>query len=204
MLAQKFLRDFLILWATIDPISTMLIFSGITAELTDQAKRRTALRAVLFAGLVLLGSILLGQFVLAGMGISMLAFQVAGGIVLFLFALQLIFGNFTSESDKRLSPDQDLAVYPLDFPSIATPGAILAVILLTDNHLYSLPTQLGTTAIVLFILLVTYLLTRRASQILKRLSPAGAELMVRIMGLILAALSVQLIFDAVVLFLENA
>lgn len=204
MLEQKLLRDFLILWATIDPISTMLIFSGLTAKLSHRDRQRTALRAVLFAGLVLLAALLLGQVILSSMGISMLAFQVSGGIVLFLFALQLIFGTLTKYPLGDMNRNQDLAVYPLAFPSIATPGAILAVIVLTDNHIYSLPTQLGTMSILVFILVVTYWLALRASTVLKRISRAGAELLVRIMGLILAALSVQLIFDAVVLFLENS
>jgi multiple antibiotic resistance protein len=85
---QKFLRDFLILWATIDPISTVLIYAGLTSRLGPKQRRRVALRAILFSGIILVGSAILGQFILLGMGISLVSFQLAGGIVLFLFALQ--------------------------------------------------------------------------------------------------------------------
>jgi len=197
---QKFLRDALILWATIDPISTLLIFISLTSRQDSAARRRTALRAVVMAGAVLLGSAVAGQFILVGMGISMLAFQVAGGVVLFLFALQLIFGNINASAPQQDMDEFDPAVYPLAFPSIATPGAILAMIVLTDNHLYSLDTQVVTVAIAMAILLITYVLIRRAQKALSLISEGGAELLVRLMGLLLASLSVQLILDAVRLY----
>jgi multiple antibiotic resistance protein len=197
---QKFLRDALILWATIDPISTLLIFISLTSRQDSAARRRTALRAVVMAGAVLLGSAVAGQFILVGMGISMLAFQVAGGVVLFLFALQLIFGNINASAPQQDMDEFDPAVYPLAFPSIATPGAILAMIVLTDNHLYSLDTQVVTVAIAMAILLITYVLIRRAQKVLSLISEGGAELLVRLMGLLLASLSVQLILDAVRLY----
>jgi multiple antibiotic resistance protein len=197
---QKFLRDALILWATIDPISTLLIFISLTSRQDSAARRRTALRAVVMAGFVLLGSAVVGQFILVGMGISMLAFQVAGGVVLFLFALQLIFGNINASAPQQDMDEFDPAVYPLAFPSIATPGAILAMIVLTDNHLYSLDTQVVTVAIAMAILLITYVLIRRAQKALSLISEGGAELLVRLMGLLLASLSVQLILDAVRLY----
>lgn len=191
---QKFLRDFLVLWATIDPISTLLIFAGLTSNLGKKDRKRIALRAILYSGAVLVGTAILGQFILLGMGISLISFQLAGGIVLFLFALQMIFG--TLQAGNPGTKSSDVAVYPLAFPSIATPGAILAMIVLTDNHLFAIPTQIGTVLIALVILGVTYVLMRQAPRILGRLGQPGAELMVRAMGMILAALSVELILDA--------
>lgn len=191
---QKFLRDFLILWATIDPISTVLIFAGLASRLGPKQRRRVALRAILYSGIILVGSAILGQFILLGMGISLVSFQLAGGIVLFLFALQMIFGIFQAESPA--TKGSDIAIYPLAFPSIATPGAILAVIVLTDNHLFAIPTQAGTVLITIAILGLTYALMRLAPRIINRLGRPGAELMIRAMGMILAALSVEMIIDA--------
>lgn len=197
MLWQKFLRDALVLFATIDPIAALLIFATLTSKLNPAKRAKLALRAVFFSMGILIGSALLGQFVLIGMGISMVAFQVAGGIILFLFAMQMVFGTLQHSFAGHVERGGDLAIYPLAIPTIASPGAILAMIVLTDNHLHPVLTQAGTVLIALAILMVTYLLFRSATRILHWVGEPGAELIVRIMGLILAALSVQLIMDAI-------
>jgi len=193
---EKYIRDALILWATIDPISTLALFASISSGLPRRQQSRIALRACLFAAAVLIGSMILGQLILAGMGISMVAFQVAGGAILFVFALQLVFGNVPRSQTSPSGTDGDPAVFPLAIPSIASPGAIMAVIVLTDNHLYSVPVQAGTAAIALAILLITYALMSGAARALSIIRPQGAEMLVRVMGLLLAALSVQLVLDA--------
>ena len=191
---EKALQDALILWATIDPIGTLAIFSGLTAGMTAARRRRTALRAIAYAMAVLLGAILAGQLLLDAMGIRLSAFQLAGGIILFLFGLQMIFGSL--EVDAERESDHDLAVFPLAIPATASPGAILAVILLTDNQIYPLPTQLTTAAITVVILLVTLLLLLLSAPIMRLLGRGGASILTRIMGMVLAALSVELILEA--------
>lgn len=197
LLSAKFIRDALILWATIDPISTMLVYMSLTADFPVAQRRRIAAWATIYASLILLVAIVIGQIILTALGVTMVAFQVAGGIVLFLFSVQLIFGNLTMRIVTEVPHGRSLAVFPLATPSIATPGAIMAVIVLTDNHLYSIPIQVGTAAITISILVITYVLMRAASPILKIIGRPGAEMIVRVMGLLLAALSVQLMFDAI-------
>ena len=191
---EKALQDALILWATIDPIGTLAIFSGLTAGMTAARRRRTALRAIAYAMAVLLGAILAGQLLLDAMGIRLSAFQLAGGIILFLFGLQMIFGSL--EVDAERESDHDLAVFPLAIPATASPGAILAVILLTDNQIYPVPTQLTTAAITVVILLVTLLLLLLSAPIMRLLGRGGASILTRIMGMVLAALSVELSLEA--------
>ena len=195
MLTEKYIRDFLTLWATIDPISTLLIFVSLTRGMDARTRMRMARKATLYSGAILLGSLVAGQVLLSALGISLVSFQVAGGIILFLFAIQLTFGKLAPETPSG-DDDHDLAVYPLAVPSIATPGAIIAVIVLTDNHIYPIPVQAGTAVITLLILFITYWMMRFADHILHVLGRQGAELLVRVMGLILASLSVELIFDA--------
>ena len=98
---------------------------------------------------------MVGQILLSSMGIRLISLQVAGGIILFLFGLQMVFGSGFTNNETTEEPGHAIAVFPLAVPSIATPGSILAVILLTDNHLYSIPTQATTAAILLAILAVT-------------------------------------------------
>lgn len=193
---EKFIRDFAILWATIDPISTLLIFSSLTAGLTARERRRVVMRTIFFSAAILIGALVIGQLILAAMGISMVAFQVAGGIVLFLFSLKLVFGSPSEPPSDLAGAGHDIAIYPLSVPVTATPGAIMAVIVLTDNHLYPIAVQAGTALVLLAILGVTCILMLLSGKILRIIGPHGASLMIRVMGLILAALSVQLVFDA--------
>lgn len=191
---EKLTQDALIIWATIDPIGTMALFAALTSRLSATDRRRTAVKAIIYAGAVLIGSIVIGQLILNAMGISLVSFQLAGGIILFLFGLQMIFGSDSPEA----KPDSghDIAVFPLAIPATATPGAILAVILLTDNHIHPIPVQLGTALITIAILGITLLLLLLSTRIIKIIGVGGASILTRVMGMILAALSVQLVMNA--------
>ena len=93
MLVEKYIRDALMLWATIDPIGTLSLFAALTARLTEEVRKRTALKATLYATAILVGSIVIGQILLGGLGVQLVSLQIAGGIILFLFGLQMIFGT---------------------------------------------------------------------------------------------------------------
>lgn len=198
---EKIITDFTFLWATIDPISTLVIFTGLTTTLRPQARKRIAFKATLYSAIVLLGALVLGQLILTGMGIRMLSLQVAGGIILFLFALKMIFQDFQStaedEGDGDCEKSHSIAVYPLAIPSIATPGAIMAVILITDNHIYTLTQQVITAAVLVSILGITYLMMLLSDKILKLIGQNGAAILVKVMGMLLAALSIELVMEAI-------
>tara|TARA_R110000787_G_scaffold187146_7_gene299072 strand:+ start:12978 stop:13598 length:621 start_codon:yes stop_codon:yes gene_type:complete len=194
LLLDKLLQDALIIWATIDPIGTLAIFTGLTGGLDAAQRRRTAIRAIAYSAAVLLGAIVIGQILLTAMGIRLISFQLGGGIVLFLFGLQMIFGSGATSGEKE--PGHDMAVFPLAIPATATPGAILAVILLTDNSQYPVATQALTALVMLAILLVTLCLLLMSTQIMRVLGRGGASILTRIMGMILAAFSVELVMDA--------
>ena len=193
---EKLIRDALMLWATIDPIGTLAIFASITAALTPGQRRKTAFKATFYSALILLGSIVIGQILLSALGIDLLSLQVAGGAILFLFALQMIFGSKMDEQGSATNSQHDLAVFPLAVPSIASPGAIMAVIVLTDNNLHGIAEQAATAGVLIGVLVITCLLMLASTQILRVIGNNGAAILVRVMGLILAALSVQLVFEA--------
>ena len=192
---DKAIQDALILWATIDPIGTLAIFSALTAGMSVTQRRKTATRAVLYAGGVLIGSLVIGQVLLTAMGISLLSFQLGGGIILFLFGLQMIFTENDQSSGKE--PDHNVAIFPIAIPATATPGAILAVILLTDNQIYPIAQQLVTGLIVVATLAITWVMMFFSDRILAVIGTGGASLLTKIMGMILAALSVQLVMNAI-------
>ena len=190
------IKDFLFLWATIDPIGTVVIFTALTKRFSKERRKKTALKATIYATIVLVGAVILGQLILAGMGIRIISFQVAGGVVLFLFAMQMIFSDFAG-SDGEKEDDHDVAVFPLAIPTIATPGAIMAAILLTDNQKYSFVEQSITAGMLITVMLATYCMMLMSEQILKYIGHNGASILIKVMGMLLAALSVELIMEAI-------
>lgn len=190
------MRDFFFLWATIDPIGTLVIFAALTKSMPTERKKQTAKKAILYSFIVLLGAIVAGQLILSGMGIRMLSFQVAGGLILLLFAMQMIFSNFSGENSEAES-GHDIAVFPLAIPAIATPGAIMAAIILTDNNVYTLLQQLITAAVLVLILGIAYFMMLGADRILKVIGQNGALILIKVMGMLLAGLSVELIMEAI-------
>src|SRR5881398_3097296 len=188
----KVCKDFATIWTTIDPIGNVAIFAGLTAALTRSERHRTALRATLYATVILVVAVVAGQIILDAIGIRMHSLKVAGGIILFLFALKMLFGGLDS---KTGSPEagRDLAVFPLAVPSIAGPGAMMAVIVLTDNDVYTVAEQAQTGVVLVVVLFITYMLLLFSDAILRIIGRQGAAILVRVMGIILASLAVEIV-----------
>ena len=192
---EKAITDFLFLWVTIDPIGTVVIFTALTKRYSKEKRLLTARNAIFYAGIILIGSIILGQIILTGMGIRMVSLQVSGGLVLLIFALQMIFTDF--EEDPKKEGGHDVAVFPLAIPMIATPGAILAVILQTDHVKYEWYEQGITGIMLLLVLAATFYMMKLSDRILKVIGHNGAQILIKVMGMLLAALSVELIMEAI-------
>jgi multiple antibiotic resistance protein len=188
----KISKDFATIWTTIDPIGNVAIFAGLTASLTRAERRRTALRATVYAAVILVVAVVAGQVILDAIGIHLHSLKVAGGIILFLFGLQMLFGRLDAEP-KAPEPGRDLAVFPLAVPSIAGPGAMMAVILLTDNDVYTVAEQAQTGVVLLVVLLLTYILLLFSDAILRIIGRQGAAILVRVMGIILCSLAVEIV-----------
>jgi multiple antibiotic resistance protein len=188
----KISKDFATIWTTIDPIGNVAIFAALTASLTRAERRRTALRASLYATVILVVAVVAGQFILDAIGIHLHSLKVAGGIILFLFGLQMLFGRLDAKTEAP-EPGRDLAVFPLAVPSIAGPGAMMAVILLTDNDVYTVAEQAQTGVVLLVVLLLTYILLLFSDAILRVIGRSGAAILVRVMGIILCSLAVEIV-----------
>lgn len=199
-MAEKLVRDALILFSTLDPFGTLVLFVSLAQGLDAAQRARLAGKAVLYAGVVLLGSLALGQLLLSRMGIHLTSLQIAGGILLFLFGLKMVFGEV--RRPKGLEEGHDLAVYPLAIPSIASPGAIMAAIVLTDNELYPLRTQALTALVLVGVLVLTYILLRLADPLHRLLGRSGGILLMQVSGMLLSALAVQMTVEGVVALLQ--
>ena len=187
------LKEFISLWVVIDPIGSVPVFIAVTAGLSAQQQRGVAIRATVIAAAILLFFLVGGQILLEGVNIHLEAFQIAGGIVLFLFALTMIFGESKIEEEKKQisGSHSHLAVFPLAVPSLASPGAMLAVVMLTDNHRYSVEEQVFTAGAMLVVLASTLVLFFLASPIQRLIGDAGASIVSRVMGLVVASVAVD-------------
>lgn len=185
-----FVATFIFFFAVIDPIGTVPVFIAVTSGFDSAAKRKIAFFATLISAAILVFFVVAGELILTAMGIPLAAFQIAGGIVLFLFALSMIFGESKPEEEVKLAKSHhDTAIFPLAVPSIAGPGAILAAILLTENARFNVWEQVQTVAVMLSVLLIVYLLMLCAGGINKIIGTSGASVISRIMGLILSAVA---------------
>lgn len=184
------ITQFVVLWAVIDPIGSVPVYLSQTQHLTLKQRRKVALKAVAIASGVLIFFLVAGQLLLEAMQIPLPAFQAAGGLVLLLFALTMIFGESNPEQEQKLTQDishselADLAVYPLAIPSIASPGAMMAVVM-------SVVDQAITAGVMMAVLFVSLLLLLSATTIQKWIGNIGAAIISRVMGLILAAVAVN-------------
>lgn len=187
----EYLAVFITFFAVIDPIGTIPVFIAVTAKYDQKTKRRIALLATIVAAFVLIFFVVVGEILLKALSIPLSAFQISGGIVLFLFALNMIFGDSKPEEEIKSLNDshRDTAIFPLAVPSIASPGAILAAVLLTENAMFSIVEQLQTALVMLSVLLVTYILMLISGFITKCIGMSGASVVSRVMGLILSAIA---------------
>ena len=192
---NELLFDLVTLWVTIDPLGTVPLYLSVTKHLSAAERRRAAVRATIISFVLLAGFLYLGQYLLEYMRIELLSFQIAGGIVLFLFALSMIFEK-DHDHDARTPEGHDVAVFPLAMPSIATPGAMLAVVVLTDNNTHSFMEQTLTCGVMAIVLIATLVLMLLAGRILKLIGPAGANVLSRVMGLILSSVAVEMVYSA--------
>ncbi len=194
----EILTTIFFVFAVIDPIGTIPVYLEATKEFDLVYKKKIAIRASMIAFSILLFFIVIGQLILEGMSVSLDAFQISGGVILFLFALTMIFGDGKPDLEKNKITDyKHVTVFPIAIPSIASPGAILAVVLMTNNHIYTIQQQAVTTGIVLFVIGITYLILLAANHFQKRIGNYGITVLSKIMGMILASYAVQSILSGI-------
>jgi multiple antibiotic resistance protein len=155
---EKIICDFMTIWTTVDPITNLALFAILTAGMHRSERRRIAWRASFYAAIILVVAVIIGQIVLDAMGIRLRSLQVAGGLILFVFGLQMVFG-WMNQPSTSVEKCRDLAVFPLAVPAIAGPEAIMAIILLTDNDVDSVSERAETAVVLLVMLVLNYNLT---------------------------------------------
>ena len=201
MLEQP-LKFFVVFFVVVEPVSLIPLFTGLTAGAASAYKRRMALRAVIVAAAILLLFALGGAPFLRLMGISLEAFRIFGGLLLFLLSLEMVFaresGTRTSSSEVAESKRRaDISVFPLAFPFIAGPGALATILLwFGPLHVTVQPWLVGAyLGAVLLVLAISLVLMLLAQPLMRVIGVTGANVAGRLLGVILGALAVQFVLD---------
>ena len=197
-----FLSAFVTLFVVIDPPGCAPIYAGLTSDATRAQARAMALRASFIAGIILLIFALFGEALLAALHIELDAFRIAGGIMLFMIALDMVFEKRTQRREARAekvkaTPEiEDVSVFPMAMPMIAGPGSIATIMLLMSRSHGTAQTLvvLGALATVL---LLTLLALIAAGPLMKLLGARVEAVITRLLGVLLAALAAQYVIDGV-------
>lgn len=189
--------------ATIGPADVAALFAALTPNSTPAERHRMAVRGTLIATIILLVFALFGETALALFGISLPALRAAGGILLLLISIDMVFGRpsggtttTNAERDEAVTKT-DISVFPLATPLIAGPGAIGATILLVANAEGDRLQVAIVVLVMLAVLLLTFVLLLIATQVHRVLGVTGLHVVSRVVGVLLAALSVEFIFDGI-------
>ncbi len=201
-MVEQFIKFFVVFFVVVEPISLIPLFAGLTEGASDSYKKLMAWKASAIALGICILFALAGAKFLQLMGISLNSFRIAGGTLLFLIALEMVFARpsgtrSTAPEQEESKRREDISVFPLAFPFIAGPGA-LATILLTAGEVWGKPVLfLGFLGVVALVIAISGSLMIAAPRLMTVLGVTGANVMNRLSGVILAALAVQFIVDGV-------
>ncbi len=190
---------FTTLFIIIDPPGLAPVFIALTQGMSAAQRRAIALRAFLVAAALMMLFLFTGEAVLQFIGISMDAFRIAGGILLFLTALDMLFQKRQARREENAAEGQaehhdDPSVFPLALPLIVGPGAITTVILLAGQSA-SAADHIAIAGVVLSVLVIVFLAFLAAPAIERALGKTGLNIVTRVLGMLLAALAVQFVLD---------
>jgi multiple antibiotic resistance protein len=199
---EQLIKFFVVFFVVVEPVSLVPLFASLTEGASAAYKRRMACKAVLVAGLIIVLFALSGAAFLKVMGISIDAFRIFGGLLLFLVALEMVFAR---ESGTRTSSDEkeetrkraDISVFPLAFPFLAGPGALTTILLWFGpvSPTTASVQFVGLLAGAALVLLIALLMMLGASRLMRVVGVTGANVANRLLGVVLGALAVQFVID---------
>ncbi|MBA3880234.1 MULTISPECIES: MarC family protein [Sphingomonas] len=197
---ELFVSSLITFFVVIDPPGCAPIYAGLTAGVPTEHSRAMAIRAVLIAGAILVIFALFGQDILRALGISLDSFRIAGGIMLFLIALEMVFEKRTQRREDRAQKMieahevEDVSVFPMAMPMIAGPGSIASIMLLMSKG-HGIERTLVILAALATILMLTLLALLLAAPLMRILGAKIEAVVTRLLGVLLAALAAQFVID---------
>ena len=197
---ELYISSLITFFVVIDPPGCAPIYAGLSASASALQKRAMAIRAVGVSAAILFVFALFGEALLKGLGISLASFRIAGGIMLFLIALEMVFEKRTERREDRAAkvasdPEaEDVSIFPMAMPMIAGPGSIASVMLLMSRN-SGLERSAVVLAAMVTILLLTLVALLAAGPIMRILGAKIEAVITRLLGVLLAALAVQFVLD---------
>jgi multiple antibiotic resistance protein len=201
---DQVIKFFIVFFVVVEPLSIAPIFVSLTSDATPEYQRRMAYKAVSISALILLAFSLIGTPFLAAMGISIQAFRIFGGLLLFIIALEMVFARTSGTRTSSVEQEEgrqraDVSVFPLAFPMISGPGALVTILLwFGPLSLTAQPLLFAAlAACVAVVLLVTLVVMLLAVPLMRSMGVTGTNVANRLFGVILGALSVQFVLDGI-------
>jgi multiple antibiotic resistance protein len=206
-LLQFGLKAFVTLFVVVDPLGVAPSFVALTSELGTVERRRTLGRALIIAFGVTVFFLLGGRFLLSYLGVTVDAFAISGGILLFVASLPMLFGQRPGlQAPERNEPGmvgEDIAIFPLAIPLLSGPGTITTVLLLTNQARANFP-RLGALAFIIAIVyLIAWCVLNAGERLMQRLGEGKVRIITRVLGIVLAALAVQYALNGIAGFYES-
>ena len=200
---EQLLKTFILFFVVIEPISMVPLFGALTRGAEAGYRRRMAFKAVAISAGIFIVFALVGDYLLQALNVSVNAFKIAGGMLLFLLSVDMVFArnsglrSTTVREQDEARHREDISVFPMAFPLIAGPGA-LATLLLVVSEVRGDVTEVGLTlGVVMVVLLITLLLLLATTQVMRVLGVTGANVVSRLLGVVLTALAVQYVIDGI-------
>ena len=200
MLAQLFVSAFITLFVVIDPPGCAPIYAGLTKGASTAERRNMAIRAVVIAAVILLIFALFGEQLLGALHIDLDSFRIAGGLMLFWIAFEMVFEKRTQRREERAekvaaTPEvEDVSIFPMAIPMLAGPGAIAAILLLM-NEASDLAQTFTVLAALAGVLIITMFALMAAGPIMRLFGDKVEAAITRVLGVLLAALAAQYVID---------
>jgi multiple antibiotic resistance protein len=201
-MVQQLIKFFVVFFVVVEPISLIPLFAGLTVGASARYKKRMAGKAAVIALAICVLFALVGAKFLDIMGISLSSFRIAGGTLLFLISLEMVFARTsgtksTVPEKEEAKTREDISVFPLAFPFIAGPGALATILLTAGEVRGNLLLFAGFLGVVVFVMLICWALMLATPPLMKIFGVTGANVMSRLSGVILAALAVQFIVEGI-------
>ena len=197
---EVFIQSFVLYFVVIDPIGNTPIFMSITQQQTEREKYQTAIEGVIIATIVLILFAIIGQFLLSYLNISLESFRIAGGIILFLISIEMLFNKRQERKEQIAYQTKDkISVFPLAIPILAGPAAITSVIVIATKYQGSIILQSVSLLGLLIVMIITLLMFLLLAKSDKFLNKNITNIISRVIAIILAALSIQYIIDGLLI-----
>jgi len=202
------IQAFVTFFTIIDPLGLVPVVIGLTAYQSDVQRRVIITRAVIISAAIIAFFALVGRFLLDRLGISLYAFDVAGGALLFLVAVDMLFGRSSGTRETQAETEEaktreDISIFPLAIPMIAGPGTIATTILYVGLAIPDPLKLLAVAAAIVTSLLVAWLVMRSSTLIIRLFGRTGILVLSRILAILLAALAVQFILNGISMYISG-